>query len=75
MGGEQECEGSQIYILDSGQASGIKDMEDKKTLLIVEDDKYIINFISMTLKRKNMRSLLPSLWKRQSACFMPISRI
>lgn len=52
MGGEQECEGSQIYILDSGQASGIKDMEDKKTLLIVEDDKYIINFISMTLKKE-----------------------
>ena len=27
-------------------------MEDKKTLLIVEDDKYIINFISMTLKKE-----------------------
>lgn len=27
-------------------------MEDKKTILIVEDDKYIVNFISMTLKKE-----------------------
>ncbi|MEF9946110.1 MAG: response regulator transcription factor [Lachnospiraceae bacterium] len=26
-------------------------MEDKKTILIVEDDKYIVNFISMSLKK------------------------
>lgn len=28
-------------------------MEDKKYILIVEDDKYIINFISMSLKKEN----------------------
>lgn len=28
-------------------------MEDKKYILLVEDDKYIINFISMTLKKEN----------------------
>lgn len=27
-------------------------MDDKKTILIVEDDKYIVNFISMTLKKE-----------------------
>ena len=30
-------------------------MEDKRTILIVEDDKYIINFISMSLKKENYR--------------------
>lgn len=30
-------------------------MEDKKTILIVEDDKYIINFISMSLKKADYR--------------------
>lgn len=28
-------------------------MEDKRNILIVEDDKYIINFISMSLKKEN----------------------
>lgn len=30
-------------------------MEDKKKILIVEDDKYIINFISMSLKKEGYR--------------------
>lgn len=30
-------------------------MEDKKNILIVEDDKYIINFISMSLKKEGYR--------------------
>lgn len=28
-------------------------MEDKRHILLVEDDKYIINFISMSLKKEN----------------------
>ena len=28
-------------------------MEEKQTILIVEDDKYIIHFISMSLKEEN----------------------
>lgn len=30
-------------------------MEEKSTVLIVEDDKYIVNFISMSLKKENYR--------------------
>lgn len=33
-------------------------MDEKKTILIVEDDKYIINFISMTLKKEEYRCVV-----------------
>ena len=56
-------------------------MNEKKTILIVEDDKYIVNFMSMTLKdegygyyvAKSVKEAISLFYANQPDMILPVS--
>ena len=50
-------------------------MADKHKILIVEDDKYIINFISMSLKKEDYDYVIRRHVEKQMHCSMQTDQI